>query len=96
MKQIDNFVCRVVFNGDSYGLNDCLTHDESMPLVEFYDSRFPITTRGQFVARYFAETLLNRDGGLNLYGGVPDWRLTADQFKTARRYILDQILSRVV
>ena len=97
MKQIENFVCRVVFRGDSYGLNDCLTHKESQPLVEFYDSRFQLTPRGQFVSRYYAETILKHNGGgLSLYGSEPCWSLNAEQFKTARDYVTDQILSRVV
>ena len=98
MKHIGNFTCRVVFRGDSYGLNGCLTNNDSRPLVEFFDFRFKHTARGQFVSRYWAETLLKRNGelGLNLEGGVPEWYLTAEQFQTAREYITDQILSRVV
>ena len=28
---------RIVFEGDGYGLNHCLTHDETEPMIEFYD-----------------------------------------------------------
>ena len=28
---------RIVFEGDDYGLNHCLTHDETEPMIEFYD-----------------------------------------------------------
>ena len=28
---------RLVFEGDNYGLNHCLEHDDADPLVEFYD-----------------------------------------------------------
>ena len=29
---------RIVENGDAYGKDMCLTHDEADPLVEFYDA----------------------------------------------------------
>ena len=28
---------RIVFEGDDYGRNHCLTHDETEPMIEFYD-----------------------------------------------------------
>ena len=53
-------------------------------LVSFYDTRYNHTQYGQFVGRYYANTLLGLDGwssrgssirdrGLNLHGGVDDW-----------------------
>jgi hypothetical protein len=73
----------VVAEGDAYGLNDCKTHGEEDPLVEFYDARYPHTEHGQFVSRYCLSTLLGKDGfsspvrnaGLNLDGGVDDWSI---------------------
>ena len=81
------FNVRIVRKGDAYGLRDCLTHDDDKPLVEFYDAtvnpaRFG--ERGQFVSRYYVDTLTGRDGlgrdlrdggGLSLCGGVPVWTL---------------------
>ena len=58
-------------------------------LVSFYDTRYNHTQYGQFVGRYYANTLLGLDGwssrgssirdrGLNLHGGVDDWFINAD------------------
>ena len=64
---------RIVFEGDNYGRNHCLTHDETEPMIEFYDmdSRAAELMRGsddkteaylaeeygQFVSRYCWSTL---------------------------------------
>jgi hypothetical protein len=54
---------RLVFYGDRYGLDNKLVHDKILDgkkdvLVEFYDTRFLHDNIGQFVSRYYAETLL--------------------------------------
>ena len=73
---------RLVFSGMAYGLDFKLTHDKEQPLVEFYDARFEHTPYGQFVSRYYAETLLEgyekgrTAGGICLEGSVPDWNLS--------------------
>lgn len=67
---------RIVRKGQKYGRDNCLTHTENDPLVEFYDRRYAHTPHGQFVSRYYASTLLsspNASGGINLHGGVPEW-----------------------
>ena len=60
------------------------------PLIEFYDRRYPHTDLGQFVARYYASTLAQCDPsfGLLLYGGVPDWHISAANF----RLVHDQLI----
>lgn len=61
MTQFGIFNVRIVEKGDTYGLNDCLTHKGIEPLVEFYDNRFiddKDWKHGQFVARYYVTTLL--------------------------------------
>ena len=80
------FNVRIVREGDRYGLDDCLTHNGA-PMVEFYDaSQDPAKfgERGQFVSRYYVDTLTGRDGfgrdirnghALNLHGGVEAWTL---------------------
>ena len=83
-----NFNIRVVFEGDRYGRNLCLTHKESEPMVEFYDADHKFTEWGQFVSRYCLSTIVNGEkrlceNGLCLDGGVPAWRLTGDQMKEA-------------
>ena len=58
-------------------------------LVSFYDTRYDHTQYGQFIGRYYADTLLGLDGwssrgssirdrGLNLHGGIDDWSINAD------------------
>jgi hypothetical protein len=72
------FYVRVVFEGERYGLNDCLTHDKADPLIEFYDRAHvggDFGPRGQFVSRYYASTLAEHEPGvgLALNGGIPVW-----------------------
>jgi hypothetical protein len=75
-----NYNVRIVLEGDSYGLNNVLIHKEPQPLVEFYDTRYKHTEHGQFVSRYYLDTLLerNQNYGLNLEGSVPDWCVNKD------------------
>lgn len=53
---------------------------EDKALIEFYDSRYPHTPDGQFVSRYYLETLQRNDRrvGLILEGGIEDWRIDAE------------------
>lgn len=74
------FYIRFVSKGEGYGLNDCITHDRSEPLVEFYDYTYAnlkpnFGPRGQFVSRYYASTLSKHVGPLNLCGHEPLWRV---------------------
>ena len=75
------FNVHIVNKGDQYGLKNGLTHNEEEPLVEFYDARYPHTELGQFVSRYYLTTLLdkNKDVGLDLDGGIPDWKIQAKE-----------------
>lgn len=91
MKQVENFNIRIVNTGDKYGVNDCLTNDKA-PMVEFYDARFTHGAdgaRGQFVSRYYVETLINSyyPHGLCLDGGVPAWSVSADGMQQVIEYI---------
>ena len=93
MITVDKFNVRVVNKGDKYGLDFCLTHDGDKPLVEFYDVRYPHTEFGQFVSRYYVETILEDKGygdkarGLQLDGGIPEWTVTASDMVTVRNYL---------
>lgn len=87
---IDKFTVRIVRNGEKYGLDFCLTYDSQVndPLVEFYDARYPHTEYGQFVSRYYASTLSERDtGGLCLDGGVPEWSVTEADMHLVRKWV---------
>jgi hypothetical protein len=80
---------RLVRNGDAYGLNDCLTNDSGRTLVEFYDNRHPHTPLGQFVSRYYAETLLARPTGcsLTLDFEVPSWTVSGAEMAVLEAWL---------
>jgi len=85
------FNVRIVRQGGGYGADDCLTHDNADPLVEFYDAAADpakFGPRGQFVSRYFLSTLEGRSvpAGLNLHGGVSVWRVSAANVAAAIAY----------
>lgn len=78
---------RIVEQGDKWGLNDSLTHDRPDPLVEFYDTRYEHTDRGQFVNRYNLSTILKSSGGVNLDPDVPDWTVYEDCMDRVRAWV---------
>jgi hypothetical protein len=67
--------------------------DPEHPIVEFYVRRFPHTDHGQFVSRYYADTILRRGsfpmgpGPLNLDGGIPAWNIDADSMVLVRDFL---------
>lgn len=71
----------VIEAGEKFGATGLLTHRGPDPLIEFWDtSQDPDKfVGGQFVSRYFASTLLERDQarGLILHGASPNWRIDA-------------------
>lgn len=95
MLQLERFNVRIVNNGEKYGRDFCLTHDEDKPMVEFYDRRYPHTQYGQFVSRYYVGTLLGLiycmgepTGGLCLDGGNPNsWTVSAEDMVLVRAYL---------
>lgn len=91
MTTVGIFNIRLVRQGQKYGRNDCLTHEHPESLVEFYDSRWPkFGPLGQFVARYYLSTLMDVKGGLNLYGGVPDWQIGATAMAQVQAWLTEQ------
>lgn len=93
------WLVRVVSEGETYGLSNCLKHTGGEPLVEFYDARYPHNfdsegPLGQFVSRYYLSTLRDHSpaNGLNLYGGEPSWSLAATDMAKVLRF-LDQVQS---
>ena len=88
MLTLSRFNVRIVRTGDAYGLDDRLINDGA-PLVEFYDNRHMHTPRGQFVSRYYIDTLLDRPDGLGLAldGGVPAWTVNADDMRLVVAYL---------
>lgn len=75
---------RLVMKGDLYGHENCHTHDNEEPLVEFYDSRHMHTPLlGQFISRYNLSTVLKAKDGITLEGGVPDWVIDGKALREA-------------
>ena len=95
-KIFGHFNVRVLRKGEKYGLEDCLIHKERKPLVEFYDYRHRDDKewkRGQFVSRYYAETLLKHDlnFGLLLYGDSPEWTVSADYMRKILAWLRQEL-----
>jgi len=91
VKQVELFNIRIVNTGDKYGVNDCLTNNNA-PMIEFYDARFTHGAdgaRGQFVTRYYIETLTDSGcpNGLCLDGGVFAWTVSSDGMRQVLEYI---------
>jgi len=91
------FAIRIVRKGDNYGRNRCMTHERDEPMVEFYDATYAgksgFDAEGQFVGRYSAETLLNRDQmvGLDLHGGEPAWKIDVVSMMDVTFYVMDAV-----
>ena len=78
----EHLYAKQIRQGDKYGLNNCLTHDEPEPMVEFY-----LVGKGKqpwFVSRYYLLTLADkcRLVGLTLCGST-GLSATAEQVGTA-------------
>lgn len=92
----------LVMPGGRYGIDDALTyepedavrHGSGLPMVEFYDtSQDPVAfPGGQFVSRYYMDTLLGTDSlklgvpirdmsALSLDGGISAWTVSGDDLK---------------
>lgn len=91
--RVERFNVRIVRKGDAFG-DDCLTREMDVPLVEFFDAKQDVNKfgpLGQFVSRYFCSTILEAsfdDGyGLDLYGGVAAWSVSAAGMKAVQEFI---------
>lgn len=82
------FEIRVLADDDRYGAYRdgqwaLRVERGSEPLVEFYDARHRHTPFGQFVSRYQLSSLVDHRAGLNLAGGISDWKIDAQSLRTA-------------
>lgn len=87
---------KLIHPGATYGDRNNLTNASGKALVEFYDcsqdpDKFP---GGQFVARYYADTLLGRDGwgdcrnGLSLCADIRAWTVKGEEMRPIRTWLL--------
>lgn len=82
---------RMVWQGDHYGRDDCLTHNGDVPLVEFYD--MDSLDNGQFVSRYCASQIDHvGERGLDLMGYEPFWKIDALTMAAIARWVQRQII----
>lgn len=89
------FNVRYLRTGDRYGLDDRLVKGEGTSLrlegpgdtVEFYDSRYPHTPRGQFIARYGVDTIIDGSHGLDLMTYEPSWKIDAAAMFVVREWL---------
>lgn len=93
------FTARVVEQGDDYGRQFCLTHENSEPMIEFYDSRYKMPDfqkdgvhLGQFVSRYNKSTFEQIKTGLFLDSGSTDWSLNEKSVKMIQEW-MSELLS---
>lgn len=87
------FTIRLLQPGESYGLNQSLTHNEEEPLIEVYDARFDgEPDLGQFIGRYYISTFMSVNGALDLHESVPDWTLNTDAVKQSQQWLQAVIL----
>lgn len=97
---IEGFNVRIVNEGDTFGRDDCMTHTEEEPLVEFYDPKQDPAVfgpRGQFIGRYYCDTIVNGDypRGLCLDGGVPAWSISAHGMRSVKAFLRQRMASAV-
>jgi hypothetical protein len=91
------FTVRLVRTGDAYGRDMQLTHDKPQTLVEFYDynqaDKPAFAPHGQFIARYYAGTLLEREAGtgMSLHLGIPEWLLDAATMDQVMDWLCNQL-----
>ena len=86
------YFARLVLKGESYGLNDKLTHEKEEPMVEFFFNPKPgdlMSNPPYFVSRYYISTFLSIKGGLLLDTDIKIPNLSAEDVKTVQEFILN-------
>lgn len=84
----------VLVNGKSENFSTASLGNRT--LVEFYDRRYDFTPDGQFVSRYYLDTMLEHSGALNLHGGVDNWTLDSVTFRQVRSWLQSLVDSNSV
>ena len=83
-----SWVVRVISQGERYGKDDSMMHMHPEPLVEFYDTRYPLTDLGQMVSRYYVGTLLTgHKDGLTLDSGSSQWVIMEQALSDIRTWL---------
>lgn len=85
------WVIRLIRKGDAYGLNDKLTHDHALPMVEFFRHEQGNEDKRFFVSRYYVETLLKSNAnGIQLEGRDPAFTLHDPAYADVLQWLREQ------
>jgi hypothetical protein len=93
--RIGPWTVRLVFKGERYGRDGVMLNEQTMPMVEFYDTeqdKAKFGPLGQFVTRYYLDTLMEsrKHPGmpLCLHGGYPnDWTVSGEHMALVERWL---------
>jgi len=86
------FNVRLVRKGEGYGRRGCLVNSGNC-LVEFFDARWvnDDNVYGQLISTYDVATIMETQSGVNLYGGVEKWYVTADNIMDIQTFIQGEL-----
>lgn len=87
-----SLIAKVVQKGDYYGKDLSIVHNGDVPLVEFFDARYPMTKiddkfSGQFISRYDLNTFNHVKTGIFLDSGSLHWSLKPDTVTFLQEWI---------
>lgn len=90
------FIAKVVQKGEMYGKNVDIPHEDEVPLIEFFDARYPMVKidnqhSGQFISRYDLNTFNHVKTGLFLNSGSPDWSITPATVKMLQDWVKNDL-----
>lgn len=87
------FNVRILRQGEKYGLNDCLTHRDADPVVEFYVANLKSQgwPRGQLASSYYVKDFLQIAGGLCLFGDVREWDFSEVEVCEVKEYLRENL-----
>jgi hypothetical protein len=93
--RIGPWTVRLVLKGERYGRDGVMLNEQTMPMVEFYDTeqdKAKFGPLGQFVARYYLDTLLeirqkHPGYALALDLGIPRWTVSATHMALVEHWL---------
>jgi len=96
--RIGPWTVRLVFKGERYGRDGVMLNEQTMPMVEFYDTEQDKATFGpwgQFVTRYYLDTLLETRQkhpgyALALDLSLPRWTVSARHMALVEHWLQEQ------
>jgi hypothetical protein len=90
----------IVMQGETYGLNNALTHDKEMPLIEFYFRGTQTDDTGAFISRYYLDTLMDTNGGeregLCLDGRMREFDLSSEDMAGVATFVNGDVVNALI